>query len=456
MMWSIRWASSALAASLILLSGCTVEQNFSRNLIASNKAEQNAFNQTLLLNILRSRVREPRAYSRFTALRGSASVTSSVGLSLPFLPGISTGNPATGSPSLSVTPGISDDVAPQEDQEFYRGILTPVSKATWALYQDQGWPTDLLFHVLVEQISISQADFQKFNKAVAVACTHVAKSDKERTWQCKAWDDPRKDTSKAKLACSGVPWRGIRAGEPIVILSNEPAKPCERFEFEKFVYGLMALGFGIQKRDADAVGPPIKATAFQNLAWIEKLKDSGLEVAPKEDDHGKAVDGWYIVRSTDPKYVVQLDNYPVLRESQGRSFLSIERVDLNLNPHEPSTAHSADRKADLPKITIKTRSPDSALYYLGEIARATLPLSSDTPRSDVMYRTDGGPHVLLRIHEGEIADSAVTVRFAGKIYSVARNGNEHTMQLFELMKQIFALYNRASTAPATTAVTVVP
>ena len=417
-----RIVSAAIAAALMSLTGCTVERNFSQNLIAANNAEQNTFNQVLLLNILRSRVREPRAYARFTALRGSASMTSSIGLAVPVLPGISASNPATSSPSVSVTPGISDDVAPQEDQDFYRGILTPVSKATWALYQDQGWPADLLFHLLVERFEVSKTDFTRFDAAVKTACGQATALDHDRNWECAAW------TGADDSACTGVPWETRRGEGLIVILSNEPGDRCERLQFEKFSYGLMALGFGIVEHTADPVGPPLDAASFRDLAWIEKLKDSGLSVEPLIDHTGKPVSGKYILRPTDTGYTVQLANYP------GQDTAS-RQVTLMVNP-PLAEEKQAERAAGTLNITIRTRSPDSALYYLGEIARAQIPPGGQTPKAPTEYRAGDTPHKLLNVQEGDVPDPAVSIGFDGKTYSVARGEDYHTMQVFELMKQI--------------------
>jgi hypothetical protein len=434
------------AAACVGLSGCTVERNFSHNLVAANSAEQNAFNQVLLLNILRSRVREPRAYSRFTALRGSASVTSGVGLAVPFLPGISASNPAGASSAVSVTPGISDDVAPLDDQDFYRGILTPVTKATWALYQDQGWPPDLLFHLLVERFEIGKADFGRFDAAVAKVCDAAA-GDHDRSWECAAWTQSNDGT------CAGVPWETTRGDKRIVILSNEPGDRCERLQFERFSYGLLALGFRIVERNSEPIGPPIDASSFHDLAWMEKLKDSGLAIVPLLDKAGNPVQGKYMLRSADTTYAVQLTNYPVERNVDNSA--AAAEVKLLVNP-ALAEQNQADRTPGTLSITITTRSPDSVIYYLGEIARAQLPPRGNEPKPPTEYRAGGPALQLLNLEEGEVSDPAVSVGFDGKTYSVARGEDDHTMQAFELMKQIFALYNKAASAPATTAVTIVP
>src|ERR1700759_1695473 len=118
-----RFALAAMAASL-LLTGCGTEVHVADDLTTFNEAQQKGTAQLVLLNVLRARERQPLAYSHFDVLRGGISGSGSAGLSVPFGPGAAANALATG---VGIAPGISQDVKPQDDQDFYRGILTPLS-----------------------------------------------------------------------------------------------------------------------------------------------------------------------------------------------------------------------------------------------------------------------------------------------------------------------------------------
>src|ERR1700759_5346100 len=152
-----RFVFVALAASL--LTGCGTQGPIADELTTFNEAQQKGTAQLVLLNVLRARERQPLAYSHFDVLRGGISASSSAAVGLPFGPGVSSLSANMFATALGVNPGISQDVKPQDDQDFYRGILTPLSAETWALYQDQDWNPDLLFHLFVAAIKLTKSDF---------------------------------------------------------------------------------------------------------------------------------------------------------------------------------------------------------------------------------------------------------------------------------------------------------
>src|ERR1700749_4542798 len=167
-----RFVLVALVASL--LAGCGTQGPIADELTTFNEAQQRGTAQLVLLNVLRARERQPLAYSHFDVLRGGVSGSSSAALGVPFGPGVSSLAPNTFATALGVNPGISQDVKPQDDQDFYRGILTPLSSETWALYQDQNWNPDLRFHMFVEDIKLSREDYETVVRATADLCREHA------------------------------------------------------------------------------------------------------------------------------------------------------------------------------------------------------------------------------------------------------------------------------------------
>lgn len=435
-----------ILASSLVLGGCQASRHVADELTTFNEAQQRGTSQLILLNILRAREKQPLAFSHFDVLRGGISGSSSVGLAVPFGPGATANSLAAG---LGLAPGISQDVKPQDDQDFYRGILTPITEQTWALYQDQNWSEDLLFHLFVEDIKLSQADFDTVARNTARLCAeHADVSD--IAGLCAALEE-----SKARIAAlpDCRPLMHLVGGKPLLEMSNDPGDRCRLSQFEAFTQALSILGFHIVQESSESpVGPTLGAGAFQNLKWPFALKDSNIEIV------GSA--GNYQIRRVSQQYGVALSNMPCpARANVALAATSQIGSEIRaLNDADRAHAPTGDCAERAPlEVRITTRSPDGMLYYMGEVARALLPLHEGQPPQAVTLRSGTGKRrALLALVEGDLPGAAARVDYEGVTYSVPRGDDHVTMQAFELLQQVFALYNRASVTPSTTAVTVVP
>lgn len=442
----------AVLAASFALSGCGTDVHVADELTTFNEAQQKGTAQLILLNILRARERQPLAYSHFDVLRGGISASGTAGLAVPFGAGAAafTNSLATG---IGVTPGISQDVKPQDDQDFYRGILTPLSAETWALYQDQDWDPDLLFHLFVEDIKLTQDDFDTVVHATADLCReHAGVSGVANA--CS-------DLARTNAAIGGLggcaPDTYLVNGQPLLKLMNDPGDHCRQFQYDALTQSLTILGFHIAEETSKAdVGPAMAATSFKDTQWPFALKGSNVEITGSG--------GTYQFKTVSKSFAVVLSNMPCPASANVALAATSELgADIRQMAKEDKAfvaAHGAPQGCEhrtLLQIGITTRSPDGMLYYMGEVARAQLPLDPAKTSSTVMLRGDDGKQTaLLVLSADDIADPAVRVTYRGVTYSVPRKGNHVTMQAFELLEQVFALYNRASSAPSTTAVTVVP
>lgn len=437
-----RSASAALAIGLAL-AGCGTDRHVADELVTFNEAQQKGNSQLLLLNILRAREKQPLAFSHFDVLRGGISGSSSLGFTVPF----GAGGPANSAVAtgLGLAPGISQDVRPQEDQDFYRGILTPVSEETWALYQDQNWSPDLLFHLFVEDIKLSETDFETVTRNARRLCDeHGDVADIASG--CAALAD-----GHARMGEGCMPIKHLVGGRTLLELSNDPGDQCRLAQFEAFTTKLTILGFRITQQTARSdIGPALPAGAFNDLKWPFALKDSNVEIVPS----GKG----YQFRRVSSGYSVVLSNIPC-PDRANVAVAATSEIGAQIREGQADARQASrdcDNRAPL-DIGITTRSPDGMIYYMGEVARALLPLrGGQAPRSVTVRSASGKRRALLALVEGDAADAAARVTYDGTTYSVPRGDDHVTMQAFELLQQVFALYNRASVTPSTTAVTVVP
>jgi hypothetical protein len=440
-----RIALAALAASLLLV-GCGTDSHVADELTTFNEAQQKGTSQLILLNILRARERQPLAYSHFDVLRGGISGSASAGLAVPFGPGAAANALATG---IGLTPGISQDVKPQDDQDFYRGILTPVSAETWALYQDQNWASDLLFHLFVEYIKLSRSDYDTIFKSTADLCGEHA----DIVDVSESCSDLAQKSTQIKSLPNCLPDTYLLNGKTLLQLLNDPGDRCRQLQYDTLTQAMTILGFHIAQVTTKAdVGPALPPAAFHDTQWPFALKGSNVEVAGS----GSA----YQFKTVSKDYTVALSNMPCAGAANiavaATSEIGAQIRDMKIDDKAFAAAHGCEGQHQL-EIGITTRSPDGMLYYMGEVARALLPLHPEQASQSVTLRGDNGkPQALMSLVEGDISSPAVRVTYHGTTYSIPRGDDHVTMQAFELLEQVFALYNRASVTPSTTAVTVVP
>lgn len=443
-----RFALCALAAS-VMLAGCGIDRHVADELTTFNEAQQKGTAQLILLNILRARERQPLAYSHFDVLRGGISANSSTALGVPFGPGTSSLSTNTIATALGVSPGISQDVKPQDDQDFYRGILTPVSAETWALYQDQNWASDLLFHLFVEYIKLSRADYDTIFSSTGDLCArHADIADVSAS--CS---DLAQKSAQIKSLQNCLPDTYLLNGKALLQLLNDPGDRCRQLQYDTLTQAMTILGFHIaQVTTKTDVGPAIPPASFHDTQWPFALKGSNVEIAGS----GSA----YQFRTVSKDYTVALSNMPCAGAANiavaATSEIASQIHDMKVEDKSFVAARGCEGQHPL-EIGITTRSPDGMLYYMGEVARALLPLHPEQASQSVTLRGDNGkPQALMSLVEGDLSDPAVRVTYHGTTYSIPRGDDHVTMQAFELLEQVFALYNRASTTPSTTAVTVVP
>ncbi|HVY04327.1 MAG TPA: hypothetical protein VG983_11790, partial [Caulobacterales bacterium] len=158
-----------IAAAWAALSGCAATPRIPREALAArigedaaafNDAYSRAVNGQILLNILRSRDRQPRYYLSMTGIQDAPS----------FLYGDSAGlgNVAAGeqrsqpwgilsfSARREVTSRPSYAVQPLDAKTLTRAVFQPTPPNVFVHYWESGWPRDMLLLLMVEKITVSR------------------------------------------------------------------------------------------------------------------------------------------------------------------------------------------------------------------------------------------------------------------------------------------------------------
>lgn len=139
------------AIVVMLLAGCATQRDFYEQAVKTNIAVEEAHNRILLLNVIRGLKRQPMHFTGFAKITGPAgSVSPSFGFTVPF-------GPDAANPIYQFLPTIRPDVASYEiaiydKQDFMRGFTTRVPPSLLEYFLDQGWPPELIMHVLVRTV----------------------------------------------------------------------------------------------------------------------------------------------------------------------------------------------------------------------------------------------------------------------------------------------------------------
>lgn len=145
------WQTLPLAAAVAGLVGCATQRDFYEQAVKTNIAVEEAHNRILLLNVVRAFKRQPMHFTGFGKITGPAgSVSPAFGFTIPFGPDF-TNNIYQFQPSFK--PDVASyEIAIYDKQEFVRGFTTRVAPSLLEYLLDQGWPAELVLHLLVRTI----------------------------------------------------------------------------------------------------------------------------------------------------------------------------------------------------------------------------------------------------------------------------------------------------------------
>ncbi len=138
-----------LCALLLGTAACSVPLQIKDHARRTNQIVWQVHAEMILKNILRARDHQPMLFTSVDQVRGSLTYTAGTGaLPVPF--GGDANNVYGINPTASITSSPSFDVTILLDEDFYRGILSPIPLDYIKLYVEQGWPIDELLLLTIE------------------------------------------------------------------------------------------------------------------------------------------------------------------------------------------------------------------------------------------------------------------------------------------------------------------
>jgi hypothetical protein len=475
-----------LAGAALLCSGCAFHTQTARMAVDHNEFVAQTTNRQTVLNILRAREREPIHYTTFGPVSGTMRATGAAGLNPVFNEdggsvtntGTSTLNAGpTGTPTGSVatttitevltegatnwTPSVSVGVNTGTDfqvvtnatQEFYRGILGPLSSNLVVHFLRQGYPPDLLSHIVIAEVQFTAKligpngeehliTFPPIHNAPDEALSAAAFAAAIRCRQLSYSPRPVPERKLPVAALSDL------AGIDAAVLGRVRAAPSDAAPYQLLTPARTEFDLALTPPDAEGC---VATRALLNRRVAEWVATQNLRPRGPQADSSGPADQPLISSQTSPTAAGGASRDLTLEG--GPSFGAKAFFDQELPPGWTSEL----------LIDMTFRSVEGIIYYLGEYVRdeSTSPMLRDLSECPVP------PHEcipVLRIRplsQVPAAQRFADVSYRGRAYAVPLSGRHigpeagRSSQAIALVQQLLNLHRSASDAPTTPLVRVI-
>ncbi len=419
-------------------------------------------NQQTVLNILRAREREPMHFTSFSEVFGTLSSTGSAALGASF-PGdgrtieatsgtevttngagtltetVTTAARTLGdsladtsfSPSLGVEVSSGTDfrIAANATDDFYRGILSPVSPGTVIHFLRQGYPADLLSHLLVSRLEFWVKPEQGGDEAQLV---YLATLDNDPDNHAKA------AAFAAAVRCRPLDYgveRSVARRLPVSDLSKIPELPEDRLHRIE----------------------PIPNTASAYAIEIPEETSFSLQLAERVEGQCGLLDTLLNEAATARRVPLALTSGAVASAAAlGSDSAAIDGSDLLAEDPQTSPSPGLVRfSGESLVVDVTLRSVHGMLYYLGEYVRGENGPLLDGDCSQCLP-------ILRVVPANEVPRDQrfVSVVYRGARYSVPLSGAAmrpeagRSSQTIDIVQQFLNLNRKASDLPSTPLVRV--
>lgn len=492
--WKATFVLQIIAASL--LSGCAFKRQAAGMAVDYNDFVAQTTNRQTVLNVLRAREREPMHFTSFSEVfgqvrgTGSASVggawngdgssrTSTTtkameGDAAGALAGTSLTETVTDVASMgatNITPSIGVQITTGTDfritanatDEFYRGILNPVPASTIVHFLRQGFPADLLSHLLVGRLEFS-ALVRKNGDAGETVLLHTINNNPDEAISAGEFAAAIRcrqlDYTMTATPAQSLPVESLSSLAPI---SADVLKRIEAVTDETTGGVRYAVVSPAQNEFGLAMSEPDR----QECLHTRRLLSGKLDDWMKRNLAGKPK------RSTSKATPEELDgiapsakNLPaVARSYSSDSRRDPERQELG-RPGEFQFQSKDYFTNKMPEgysgdliIDLTLRSVQGVIYYLGEYVRkeSTSPKLGGPPCAGIYCMP-----ILRVLPIGDIDANArfVDVTYRGKRYAVPVSGRNLTAeagrssQTIDLVQQLLNLNRSSKDLPTTPLVRV--
>ncbi|MFT5291008.1 MAG: hypothetical protein ACI8QS_000480 [Planctomycetota bacterium] len=339
---------------LVLVSACAAPLGTHRvapTAVDLNKVLEQTHNEIVLLNIVRASKHLPQHWSALTTLRDTETLEYGTGGIGIPFGGASIDNYSV-APSAKWVTKPGLEMAVQVSSEFTRGIMQPIDLQQLQYFLEQGWPPSFVFHLGVREISVTKQTRSQGEWVNTTTQAYTNRPDAEMQFEGYA---------RFSRLLDQLLERGLAVAE--------------------------RRGSALEERSFHLYQPSGKALAALRSADFD-LTPNGL---------GRAI----AVVPTTRSLILAIDG-PVSEEGDWTEAGNSVAVDAS-GPNERFV------------FTLVMRSPESLIYFLGQVLRAQEGSQSFVPT----YGERGREHALFTAGVGTPDDpAAVSVEHGGQLYII--------------------------------------
>ena len=454
-----RWGVRAFWATVVALglAACAIVDEYSGRAIVYNLQAEQAQQQALLLNIVRASLRRPMQFTGLQTITGTASASGSLtagGTTASQTPYISLFNlipPATSSlvsrtvtgnlgGTASMSGGPTFTVPVLDTQEFYEGLLTPIPGQLLDLYLQAGYPRDVMFNLVIEQIII-------------------------------------------KKSGPGCPL-DVHTPNCELTIRNYPPQDIDLELFQGMLGYLISLGLSTEP----IIEPPVKQKAAPAGAAAQadagpKLKPFTFCFAPRDEKVYKFFNrgvlcghpaAGLLLKPSEIGRKSVISGVPMFQEFINQ--LYNETIQPRIGNDIGADGFRAIRSFGGQKVSISfnTRSIEEILYYLGEVGRRSLhpeagremrrvqvrvgPPQNQFPNRPCPFEEPINGYVcrdLFVLEEDSATQGGIAVKYEGTRYSISPDSSTAwSMPVLDIVKQLLAVNTSAKQLPASNLISV--
>ena len=354
---------SFLTLSILItltLQSCTLAPELRKSALDYNKTSDEVQKQILLLNVARAFRGEGLAYTGISEMRGNFTLTGEVSSTLQF--GGDAVSSFTGTPKVSIKTNPQIVIKPLTTSEFQTAISLPISPQIFHQFWEQGWPKELLLHLLIEKIVLrikTERNLGSFESSKQVDLCPLSHSLLSSAGSTEGKFEPAPE--KSWFQC---------------VYDNDPTNEEGFFLFQRMLEAAKFEPY-LKRITGEPVGPSVPAEDIGILKSVAAIHDGNLVLV--RDDEGK-----YFLKQTDSTSVLIKHDPSLLDHFNSRLkeiFPEIFALEFIAKPHESKSVEN-----DV-SIRIHLRSPEGLIYFLGELVRA------QQDRHIVLYNEIYGPQV---------------------------------------------------------------
>lgn len=514
-MWRSRSfaACGSLLAVVMVMSGCAIVDQYSGRAVNYNLEAEQALDQGLLLNIVRASLRRPMQFTSVASISGTASVSNTAGVSIPFGAGGASYKSGTFGGSISGGPTFTVPVL--DTQEFYQGVMSPVTLPLFDFFIQEGYPSEELFTLLVEKIVIhrdacaasdhtSNCEIVFWNYPGNELQFDLTQSFIEYLLNLGLTTEPLTSQGGSKSASSSAAGSGSA--------SPAPASPEFRFCFaaRQQKYRRQIVDADEHCGSAKAQKPAARKTVTTKTTIHKKITEPDKKtttidgtttaVAPdtstttSSNQGGRKQQGRRLALSDE--FIDKLKwvaDYAEQKKGQPQKSSDYFEFIKHIDAFRGSRTYLVKGKKQRNSITFATytRSTEGILYFLGEVVRADLnpdnlvqpglepriikikigktfdPVYSELPCGVELEVPGQGGHkepdfscqnlFVLESAPALVGFSDASVTYRGTQYSVPSDLGQQgkTLHVLSIVKQLYALNMSAKSLPQTNIISVV-